>query len=92
MKYDGIIQKTINWIKFHLHKPISANEIANISGFSKYHFHRIFQTSVGMSVSEYIRMRRLANAAITLLHTDERIIDIALYFQFQSKEAFTRTF
>ena len=92
MKYEWIIQKTIHWIESHLHEQISTNDIDEVTGFSKYHFHRIFQTSVGMSVSEYIRMRRLANAASTLLNTDERIIDIAFYYQFESQESFTRAF
>ncbi|MFC9540808.1 helix-turn-helix domain-containing protein [Lysinibacillus sp. NPDC056959] len=92
MKYEWIIQKTIHWIESHLHEEISANDIDEITGFSKYHFHRVFQASVGMSVSEYIRMRRLANAASTLLNTDERIIDIAFFYQFESQESFTRAF
>lgn len=92
VKYEWIIQKTIHWIETHLHEQISANDIDEVTGFSKYHFHRIFQSSVGMSVSEYIRMRRLANAASTLLNTDERIIDIAFYYHFESQESFTRAF
>lgn len=92
MKYERVIQKTINWIESHLHEKVSANDIADVAGFSQYHFHRIFQTFVGMTVSEYIRMRRLANSASILLNTDERIIDVALYFQFESQEAFTRAF
>lgn len=92
MKNDWLIQKTINWIESHLHEQISANDIDAVSGFSRYHFHRVFQTSVGMSVTEYIRMRRLANAASILLHTNERIIDIAFYYQFESQESFTRAF
>ncbi|WP_433596290.1 helix-turn-helix domain-containing protein [Lysinibacillus xylanilyticus] len=92
MKNDWLIQKTINWIESHLHEQISANDIDVVTGFSRYHFHRVFQTSVGMSVTEYIRMRRLANAASVLLNTDERIIDIAFYYQFESQETFTRAF
>lgn len=92
MKYERVIQKTIQWIESHLHEQISTIDIYKVTGFSKFHFHRIFQTSVGMSVSEYIRMRRLVNAACTLLHTDERIIDIAFYYQFESQESFTRAF
>lgn len=92
MKYEWIIQKTIHWIESHLHEEISANDIDEVTGFSKYHFHRVFQASVGMSVSEYIRMRRLTNAASTLLNTDERIIDIAFFYQFESQESFTRAF
>ncbi|WP_044642785.1 helix-turn-helix domain-containing protein [Risungbinella massiliensis] len=92
MNYEWMTQKTIHWIESHLHEEISMEEIADVAGFSKYHFHRIFQTTVGMSVTTYIRMRRLANAAGALLHTKERIIDIALYYQFESQEAFTRAF
>ncbi|MFJ6211170.1 helix-turn-helix domain-containing protein [Lysinibacillus sp. NPDC092081] len=66
--------------------------MARQSNFSKYHFHRIFQSSVGMTVTEYIRNRRLANASVALLHTSERILDIALYYQFESQESFTRAF
>lgn len=92
MRNDWLIQKTINWIESHLHEQISADDIDAVSGFSRYHFHRVFQTSVGMSVTEYIRMRRLANAASILLHTNERIIDITFYYQFESQESFTRAF
>lgn len=92
MKYEWTIQKTIHWIESHLHEQISAQDIEEVTGFSKYHFHRVFQKSVGMSVSEYIRMRRLANAASTLLNTDERIIDIAFFYHFESQESFTRAF
>lgn len=92
MKNDWLIQKTINWVESHLHEQISTNDIDAVSGLSRYHFHRVFQTSVGMSVTEYIRMRRLANAASILLHTNERIIDIAFYYQFESQESFTRAF
>lgn len=92
MNYEHFIQQTIQWIESHLHEGISANEIAAVSGFSQYHFHRIFQKTVGISAIEYIRQRRLANAASQLLYTDERIIDIAFFYQFESQEAFTRAF
>ncbi|WP_211655736.1 helix-turn-helix transcriptional regulator [Planococcus alpniumensis] len=92
MNYEHFIQQSIQWIESHLHEAISANEIAAVSGFSQSHFHRIFQNTVGISAIEYIRKRRLANAASQLLYTDERIIDIAFFYQFESQEAFTRAF
>lgn len=45
-----------------------------------------------MTITEYNRMRRLANASAALLYTNERILDIALYYQFESQESFTRAF
>lgn len=92
MRYESIIRGTISWMEKHLHEPITAEAVADFAGFSKYHFHRIFQNAVGMSFSEYIRIRRLTNAAIALLYQDKRIIDIAFYYQFESQEAFTRAF
>lgn len=90
--YELDIKNAITYIEENLHKPITLNKFAQECGYSKYHFHRIFQSEIGMTVIEYIRLRRLANASITLLHTDERIIDIALTFQFNSQEAFTEAF
>ncbi|MGX9932912.1 helix-turn-helix transcriptional regulator [Virgibacillus salarius] len=92
MKYEDVINQTITYIEEHLHELLTMEDIADWAGFSKYHFHRIFQTTVGMTITEYIRMRRLANASVDLLYTDERILDIALYYHFESQEAFSRVF
>lgn len=92
MDYDGIIHEIIRYIEENLHKTLTLEVIAEQAGFSKYHFHRVFYSTVGMSVTEYIRMRRLAKASAALLYTDERIIDIALNYHFESQEAFTRAF
>ncbi|MTH53386.1 helix-turn-helix domain-containing protein [Bacillus mangrovi] len=92
MTNETIIQKTIDWIEDHLQEDISARDIASAAGFSKFHFHRIFQAAVGVSFSEYLRNRRMTSAAAALIHTDERIIDIALSCCFESQEVFTRAF
>ncbi|MEK4299930.1 AraC family transcriptional regulator [Oceanobacillus sp. FSL W8-0428] len=80
------------YIEEHLHESLTLEDIARQSNFSKFHFHRIFQSSAGMTITEYIRMRRLANASVALLYSNERILDIALYYQFESQESFTRAF
>lgn len=92
MKYDTIIQKTINWIENNLHEDISSTDISSVAGFSKYHFHRVFLSFTGMSFANYIRIRRLTNAANLLINTEEKIIDIAFYYQSESQESFTRAF
>lgn len=90
--HEIIIKKIILFVEENLHEPLTLEHIALQSGFSKYHFHRIFQSSVGMTITEYIRVRRLANASSALLYSNERILDIALYYQFESQESFTRAF
>lgn len=92
MNYTWSIQQSMHWIESHINEAINTEEIAAAAGFSMYHFHRIFQTEVGMSPAAYVKIRRLAHAASALLHTDERILDIALYYQFESQEVFTRIF
>lgn len=92
MHYEGIIKKSIAYIEEQLHESLTMEDIAKQVGFSKFHFHRIFLSLIGMSVTEYIRMRRLANASAALIYTDERILDISLYYHFESQEAFTRAF
>ena len=92
MSYSPIIQKTIEYIECNLDEELSLESIAQFAGFSKYHYHRIFQKEVGVTASEYIRYRRIANSANMLLYTDEKIIDIAFYYRFETQESFTRSF
>ncbi|KON82811.1 helix-turn-helix transcriptional regulator, partial [Aneurinibacillus migulanus] len=54
MSYSPIIQKTIEYIEKNLHEELSLESIAQFARFSKYHYHRIFQKEVGVTVSEYI--------------------------------------
>lgn len=92
MKYIESVTKAIAYIEDHLSCEITAEEIAVLAGYSLYHFHRIFQSVTRSSVSEYIRRRRLTHAAYDLFHTDLRIVEIAIKYQFESQEAFTRSF
>lgn len=92
MKYDACIKKSIKYIEDNLDKKIELEELADKVFLSKYYFHRIFHASMGEPVAEYVRKRRLTEAAKELLNTNNKIIDIALKYQFSSQEAFTKAF
>lgn len=92
LKYQQIIQKAIDYIEENLHHPLSIDLVASVCGFSKFHFLRVFQNEVGMTIGDYIRIRRLTNSARMLIDTNESIINIAFYFGFGAPEAFTRAF
>lgn len=92
MNYIDQVEKAIIYIENNLHENIKVEEIAGAASYSYYHFHRIFQALVGESVGNYLRKRRITKAAYDLIYTDKRIIDIAMYYQFESQEAFTRAF
>jgi AraC-like DNA-binding protein len=90
--YYNLIHKSIEYIENNLDQELSLEIISNEVGFSKYHFHRIFRKTVGRSLMDYIRHRRLSCASHLLLYTEERILDIAVHYGFDSQEAFTRAF
>ncbi|MBO0993916.1 helix-turn-helix transcriptional regulator [Bacillus sp. SD088] len=92
MSYQPIIQKSIKYIENNLHEDLSLESIAQFAGFSRYHFHRVFQKETGVTISEYVRYRRIANSASMLINADEKIIDIAFYYHFETQESFSRSF
>lgn len=60
--YSGI-QKAIDFIETQLTQTLSLQLIAERACFSPYHFHRLFGAVTGTTVKEYIRKRRLSEAA-----------------------------
>ncbi|MFD3446611.1 helix-turn-helix transcriptional regulator [Microbacteriaceae bacterium 4G12] len=91
-EYDGLVQRAIAYIEEHIEEELTLEEVASYCAMSMYHFHRIFQDYIGMSVTTYIRKRRLTYAAQILVMTDRPVLDIAMQYGFSSQEAFTRAF
>ncbi|ATW27925.1 helix-turn-helix transcriptional regulator [Candidatus Formimonas warabiya] len=86
------IQNSIDYIEKHLGEKIKLDQIAKQSYFSEFHFHRLFREAIGTTVMNYIRTRRLSEAARELVKTDAKITDIAFKYQFSSEESFSRAF
>lgn len=82
----------MDYIEVHLDGEISYDEIARLACSSTYHFQRMFPFITGITLSEYIRRRRLTLAAFDLQATDEKVIEIALKYGYESQSAFTRAF
>lgn len=92
MEYNKTIQQSIEYIENNLKEKISLEDLAKITYLSKYHYHRVFHGLVGETVMEYVRKRRLTEAAKELVETNAKIVDVALKYQFSSQEAFSRAF
>ncbi|HND08308.1 MAG TPA: AraC family transcriptional regulator, partial [Candidatus Obscuribacter sp.] len=87
------VMAAIDFIEEHLlDENLSASEAAKHAGFSEYHFHRIFTSLTGDSIAEYIRDRRLSEAALELGQSRESILTYAIKYGFESQETFTRAF
>ncbi|WP_044339312.1 AraC family transcriptional regulator [Rossellomorea aquimaris] len=80
------------YIEEHLTEDIDYSELSRIAYCSEYHFKRMFSFLSGISLSEYIRRRRLTLAALDLKDSDLRIIDIAVKYGYRSADSFTRAF
>jgi len=69
----------------HMKENVTIEEIASQSGYSLYHFCRVFNLCMGVSVMEYIRARRLSLAA-TELFKGRKVIDIAVIMGLRHQE------
>lgn len=86
------MNEVVDYIEENLTQPIQYEDLSCIVGCSVYEFSRIFSFMAGMSISEYIRRRRLSQAVFDIQSGDEKIIDIALKYCYESPTAFTRAF
>jgi AraC family transcriptional regulator len=86
------IHASIEYIEDRLKENITVADIAAAAGYSLYHFIRTFNHVVHHTPYDYLIRRRLSEAALELLADDPRIIDIALDYQFNNHETFSRAF
>lgn len=86
------VLRSLDAIEQSLTRPIALHALARRAGFSLWHFHRIFAEHTGETLGSYLRKRRLTAAAGQLAGTERGVLDIALEYQFESHEAFTRAF
>lgn len=91
-RYLKRIHQVQNYIEENLDKPFSLEELAEVSHFSPFHFHRLFKTWVGESVASYIRRLKLERAAQRLLLVRDNITTIALESGFETPSSFSKAF
>lgn len=86
------IQRALDYIEEHLTERIDYEAVAKQAYSSEFHFQRMFSMLCGYSLGDYVRMRRLSLAADELFRTNEKVIDIALKYGYDSPESFSRAF
>jgi AraC family transcriptional regulator len=86
------MNEALNYIEINLTNDIDFKEVARIAYCSEYHFQRMFSFLAGITLSEYIRRRRLTLAAFELKTGNIRIIDVAIKYGYNSPDSFTRAF
>jgi AraC family transcriptional regulator len=86
------MNRALKYIEENLTNDIDFQEAAKLAFCSEYHFKRMFSFLAGISLSEYIRRRRLTLAAFELKDSKVKVIDIAIKYGYNSPDSFARAF
>lgn len=92
VEWISCIRKTIDLIENSLEEDVSVDAICAQVYLSPVLLQKGFSVMTGYSVGEYLRNRRLYQAAVDLQTTDEKVIDIALKYGYETPESFTKAF
>ena len=92
MDWVNAIQSAIEYIECHITDDISAEDVADYVHMSSFYFQKGFSMLCGYSIMEYIRNRRLALAGGELATTDEKVIDVAMKYGYNSPDSFAKAF
>lgn len=85
------MNRIIQYIEEHLEEPLTVKQLADIAGYSEYHFVRVFKNHTTQTVKEYICRRRLFRACDDIF-AGERLIDVAIKYGWSSHSAFSKSF
>ncbi len=87
-----IVSQAIQYIEEHLIDKLELDVVAAALHYSKFHLHRIFTKTVGLTIHDYAKRRQLTEAAKLLVFSAKPIIEIALISGYESQQAFTDIF
>ena len=92
MDWIKIIENALRYIEKNLSGELTVGRIAEKVNISPFYFQKGFSMLCGYSVGEYIRMRRLSVAGSELVTSDNKVIDLALKYGYDSPDSFTKAF
>ncbi|MBR3545430.1 MAG: AraC family transcriptional regulator [Oscillospiraceae bacterium] len=92
MEWLTCIRRSLEFMEEHLLDDISAQDVAAQVNMSPFFLQRGFSVITGYGISEYMRSRRLYLAALDLSRSDEKVIDIAFRYGYETPESFTKAF
>jgi len=80
------------WINDNIKTEIQAADVTKFSGYTHWHFQRLFREVTGYTLSEYIRMSRVLNVATSLANSGNKITHICYDNGFSSQQSLARLF
>lgn len=86
------LNKITEYIDNHLEDKIDYKVLAKMTGTNVYTLQRIFSLLTNITLTEYIRKRRLSNAGFDLINSNLKVIDVAMKYQYDNATSFSRAF
>lgn len=86
------VMAAIDYIENHLQEKLDLETVANGVHYSKYHLHRMFTNTVGLTIQAYVQRRKLTEAAKLLVFSNQPILEIAMLAGYESQQAFSDSF
>lgn len=91
--YHARMQRVLDHIDRHLDDDLDLDAMSGIAAFSKFHFHRQFMATFGLSVHRYVQLARMKRASYRLAYRDaQSITEIAMDAGYDAPDAFARAF
>ncbi len=90
--YITRINKAIDYIEDNLDKKLTTKDLADVTAFSEFHFHRIFKSITNETVNQYIKRLKMGKSYRNIVISDESITTIAFNYGYSSSANFTRDF
>lgn len=87
-----VLNEIVEYIENNLEEEIKYDVLAKMMGVNVYTMQRIFSLLTNITVSEYIRKRRLSNAGFDLYNSSIRVMDVAIKYQYDNATSFSRAF
>ena len=88
----ALMSQAVDFIEDHLKQAVTVADMAEAVSYSLYYFCRVFSQTTRHTPYDYLMRRRLSEAARELLESDKLILDVALDYQFNNPETFSRAF
>lgn len=82
----------LEYIDTHYTEDLTLEDMADIIGFSKYHFSRLFKQYTNFTFCDYLKHRRIQAAEMLLEQPEYSITEVALQAGFPSISTFNRIF
>ncbi|MDR1821583.1 MAG: AraC family transcriptional regulator [Oscillospiraceae bacterium] len=86
------LNAAMRYVEAHLDDDIALGDASSVTSYSPYHFGRLFYYIAGISLSEYIRRRKLSLAGAELQAGSARVLDLAVKYGYDSADSFSRAF